>query len=279
MNRRSAKRCRTSPGSRSAGTRKGPICLVVAIVSIGSHSPVSAQELVSRDAPRAAVVLSGTNLVLASIVFAPLLLMEPLEEFDASLSPATVGRAPDLRDFGRAWGEPLVGLALTGGTTLVGSMIDNNDVKQFGIMSFKALALAEAMALSLKIAVGRSRPYRGTDPDLLQPFAFDRDRFSFPSGHTAHAFALATVLSRRFGSSHRWVPYMTYGLASTTAVSRVLERKHWATDVVAGAAVGILAGRLVGMNSDSQGDGLVRQVSLGPNGGGGVGFGMTLGVN
>ena len=223
--------------------------------------------------------LVGHDLILASIVFAPLLLMEPLEEFDAALSPETVGTHPALRDFGRTLGEPLVGVALAGGMVVVGSMIDNDDVKHVGVLSLKALVLAEATALTLKIAVGRSRPYRGTDPDLIQPFVFDRDRFSFPSGHTAHAFALATVLSRRFGSSHRWVPYMTYGLASTTAVSRVLERKHWATDVLAGAAVGILAGRLVGIGPGSDSEGLLGRVSLAPMPDGGVGLGMTLGVN
>jgi len=180
--------------------------------------------------------------------------MEPLEEIDESLSPATIGSLPALRDFGRTLGEPLVGLALTGGTSLVGAMIDSDEVQELGISSLKALALAEAVALPLKIAVGRSRPYRGTDPDLIQPFVFDRYRFSFPSGHTAHAFALATVLSRRYGDSHGWLPFVTYGLASTIAVSRVLEREHWATDVVAGAAVGILAGRLVSGVSEQAGE-------------------------
>ncbi len=134
-------------------------------------------------------------------------------------------------------------------------MIDNDEVRSLGVSSLKALALAEVAALTLKIAVGRSRPYRGTDPDMIRSFAFDRDQFFFPSGHTAHAFALATVLSRRYGDSHGWIPFVTYVLASTTAVSRVLEWKHWATDVVAGAAVGILAGRLVGGSWGRRGKG------------------------
>jgi membrane-associated phospholipid phosphatase len=220
--------------------------LTCTVLSISFGDAICAQDVRQVDVPEGAVVLSKTNLVLASIIFVPLLFMEPLEELDESLSPATVGSPPALRDFGRMPGEPLVGLALTGGTTLVGAMIDNDEVRSLGVSSLKALALAEVAALTLKIAVGRSRPYRGTDPDMIRPFVFDRDQFSFPSGHTAHAFALATVLSRRYGDSHGWIPFVTYVLASTMAVSPVLERKHWATDVVAGAAVGILAGRLVG---------------------------------
>ena len=72
---------------------------------------------------------------------------------------------------------------------------------------------------------------------------------------------------------------MTYGLASTAVVSRVLEREHWATDVVAGAAVGILAGRLVGGGLGEAGEGLVREISLGPTLEGEFGLGMSLGVN
>ena len=178
------------------------LCLACTILTTSLSAGLSAQDIQKVDVSKGAVVFSRTNLILASIVFAPLLVMERLEEIDESLSPATIGSLPALRDFGRALGYPLVGLALTGGTALVGAMIDSDEVQELGISSLKALALAEAAALTLKIAVGRSRPYRGTDSDFIQPFVFDRDGFSFPSGHTAHAFALATVLSRRYGDSH-----------------------------------------------------------------------------
>ena len=254
------------------------VWVTLGMIAAGAGAGLPGQDVVPSDRSLETPVWSSTNLILASLVFAPLMFIDPLEEFDQSLTPATVGAVPPVRRVGRTLGEPLVGLALAGGATLVGSMIDNDDVRQVGIMSLKALVVAEAVTLTLKVAVGRSRPYVASDPGRLHPFAFNRDHFSFPSGHTAHAFSMATVVARHFGADHRWVPYVSYGLATTTAVSRVLERKHWPTDVLAGAAVGILAGRLVG-TSGSENDTLVQGVVLGPTPGGGFGISMTLGVN
>lgn len=222
--------------------------------------------------------MSGTNLVLASMVLAPLVFLRPLGEIDEGLSPESIRGPAVLRHVGRNLGEPVGGLALAAGMALAGSLTDNDDLRQIGVMSLKALVAAEAAVVTLKIVVGRSRPYLGTDPDRLDPFVFDRDRFSFPSGHTAGAFAVATVLARRFGPRYGWVPYLGYSLAATTGVSRVLERQHWATDVLAGAAVGLLAGRLVGLAPGSNEEGLVRRTSLGPTLGDGVGLSLKLAV-
>ena len=64
---------------------------------------------------------------------------------------------------------------------------------------------------------------------------------SFPSGHSVTSFALAYVLSRAYP---RW-SLIFYGLASLVALSRVYLAKHFASDVVAGAAIGLLAGWIV----------------------------------
>lgn len=61
---------------------------------------------------------------------------------------------------------------------------------------------------------------------------------SFPSGHSVTAFALAFVLSRAYPR----YAFLFYGLASLVALSRVYLAKHFPSDVVAGAAIGILAG-------------------------------------
>ncbi|MBZ0168303.1 undecaprenyl pyrophosphate phosphatase [Candidatus Methylomirabilis lanthanidiphila] len=64
---------------------------------------------------------------------------------------------------------------------------------------------------------------------------------SFPSGHAVTAFALAFVLARAYP---RYM-LLFYGLAGLVALSRVYLAKHFPSDVVAGAAVGILAGWIV----------------------------------
>lgn len=59
----------------------------------------------------------------------------------------------------------------------------------------------------------------------------------FPSGHTIAAFSVATVIARRYGKTHRWVPYLAYGLAATIGFSRVTTLAHFPSDVFLGAAL------------------------------------------
>lgn len=71
----------------------------------------------------------------------------------------------------------------------------------------------------------------------------DGSHYSFPSGHTANAFAGATLLSVEYGRNYRWVPYAAYTVASGVGVMRMLNNKHYISDVLFGAGLGILSMR------------------------------------
>jgi len=60
---------------------------------------------------------------------------------------------------------------------------------------------------------------------------------SFPSGHAAAAFSIATVMARRYGK-HKWVPWVSYGVAGLISFSRVPDMAHFPSDVFLGAALG-----------------------------------------
>lgn len=60
---------------------------------------------------------------------------------------------------------------------------------------------------------------------------------SFPSGHAAAAFSIATVMARRYGD-HKWVPWVAYGVAGLISFSRVPDMAHFPSDVFLGAALG-----------------------------------------
>lgn len=68
---------------------------------------------------------------------------------------------------------------------------------------------------------------------------------SFPSGHTATAFVAAEFLHQEYKGQSVWISVGGYAAASLIGVSRVLNDKHWISDVVAGAGIGILSTRLV----------------------------------
>lgn len=69
----------------------------------------------------------------------------------------------------------------------------------------------------------------------------DGSAFSFPSGHTANAFAGATMLSMEYGEQYRWVPYVSYGVATGVGLMRMANNKHYISDVLFGAGLGILS--------------------------------------
>ncbi len=69
-------------------------------------------------------------------------------------------------------------------------------------------------------------------------------RYSFPSGHTATAFAGATSMTIEYGKDNPWIPYAAYGVAAGVGALRVAHNKHYVSDVLVGAAVGILSTKI-----------------------------------
>ena len=68
---------------------------------------------------------------------------------------------------------------------------------------------------------------------------------SFPSGHTAQAFMTATLLHKEFGQTNVWYSVGAYTVATSVGVLRVLNNRHWISDVLVGAGIGILSTNLV----------------------------------
>ena len=94
----------------------------------------------------------------------------------------------------------------------------------------------------VKIIMGRVRPADSPDDNLsFNPFTFKDN--SFPSGHTTLAFALATSFGREIKG--KWDDALFYSLASVTAYARMHDDRHWFSDVVFGAGLGILSARFI----------------------------------
>lgn len=68
---------------------------------------------------------------------------------------------------------------------------------------------------------------------------------SFPSGHTTFAFTNATVLYSEFEDTSPVLAYSGYAFATTTGAFRMINNKHWLSDVLVGAGVGILVTKMV----------------------------------
>lgn len=96
------------------------------------------------------------------------------------------------------------------------------------VNSATSFVITTGMTWSLKKVIDDTRP------DLT-------DSDAFPSGHSAFAFAGATVLHKEYGRVSPWISVAGYAVATATAVDRVCRNRHNWDDVVAGAAIGILS--------------------------------------
>lgn len=112
------------------------------------------------------------------------------------------------------------------------------------LLAGEAVADVEIVTEILKPAVARWRPSSlPPNANFADTFAEGGSRFSsahnsFPSGHSMIAFAVATVVSRRYGRQHRWVPILAYGAAAAIGFSRLSLSSHYTSDVFVGAVLG-----------------------------------------
>jgi len=135
---------------------------------------------------------------------------------------------------GQVIGNSLFILGVSGTTYVVGRAKHLDRVQHLAMDEIEAQILAEGLVFGIKESERRERP--------VNTEGTSASGFSFPSGHAASTFAAATVLQQHLGYK-AGIP--TYLVASYVAMSRLHENVHFASDVVFGAAVGIIVGRSV----------------------------------
>ena len=97
---------------------------------------------------------------------------------------------------------------------------------------FASVAIMNLIARPTKHIIKRERP---------DGRAFN----SYPSGHTATAFMAAQMLHKEYGETlSPWISVAGYGIAATTGIFRVIANRHWCSDVLGGAAIGIFSTEL-----------------------------------
>ncbi len=170
-----------------------------------------------------------------------------------------------------------------GGLYAFGRVMGHKDVADLGWHGTEAVLLSSGVTGMLKGILGRARPDFVADTNP-RDFQFGRGfgksaRQSFPSGHTTTAFAAAAAVTseaRRMWPKSVWfVAPAMYGGATLVGLSRMYHNRHWASDVVLGAAVGTFSGlkvvRYSHAHPDNRIDRMILSASVMPDGrGGGV---------
>lgn len=152
-------------------------------------------------------------------------------------------------------------IPIVAGSYFLGVVLKDGKLKQVGLLSVAAGLAAQIVTEGFKVGFSRKRPVADAGP-----YAFwEKGNKSFFSGHTVGAFSLATVIAETY-KDNKIVPYVAYGLATLTAYSRMHDRKHWATDVLAGAIMGhlITKATIRLINSDSSAGGFQIYPSINP---------------
>ena len=123
-----------------------------------------------------------------------------------------------------------------------------SNLGRFAVSSALAYGIMAGIVNPIKYGAKEMRPDGST-------------RNSFPSGHTATAFVSATILHKEYGLTRSpWYSIAGYGVATATGVMRVLNNRHWVSDVLSGAGIGIFSTELAYGISDIifKGHGLKR---------------------
>lgn len=146
------------------------------------------------------------------------------------------------------FGSGLYSLPLAGGLFVAGAVMKQPYDKEMAGLMLKAFVSGAGIATATKFISGRERPgdNSGANAPVFEgPGSGFNDNGSFVSRHSCIAFSMATVLSRGYSDQRPWVPVVAYTVATLVAVSRTYENKHWASDAVAGAALGYVSGRFL----------------------------------
>jgi len=120
---------------------------------------------------------------------------------------------------------------------IAGFAKDDNEIIRNACMMAAGTAVSYGIALGLKYAVKRDRPFITYPGDFADKTGHDySDSYSFPSGHSTTAFATATALTLEYPKWYVIVP--SYAYAGTVAYSRMHLGVHYPSDVLAGAFIG-----------------------------------------
>lgn len=146
--------------------------------------------------------------------------------------------------FGKQFGEIKTVVPVLGVAYLYGRNQQNDKLANTALYGLESVAISGVVTEMLKLSGHRHRPNTGDSSHSWDgPGMSDANR-SFPSGHTSTAFAVATVLATEYHDKNL-VPQVSYGLAGLTALSRINDNEHWASDVFVGAAIGYYTAKTV----------------------------------
>ncbi len=156
---------------------------------------------------------------------------------------AAKGNLNGVMSFFRGYGDAKYAAGGSAAVYLTGLATGSETIHRVGKELLQTLVYSGFVTTSLKVILGRSRPFKNEGAFSFDPFKIDDEFISLPSGHTTIAFALSSVLAAEIDNTYASIGL--YTLASLTGFSRMYDNKHWLSDVFLGAAIGTSTGYFV----------------------------------
>jgi membrane-associated phospholipid phosphatase len=187
-----------------------------------------------------------------------------------------------VNDFRRA--SNLTGIyipvAAAGTALFAGTIRHDEHLRETGALAMTAMADTQLLTSFLKFASDRTRPQANGLTSQSGSFwaeGHSSSADSFPSGHTANAFAVAHVIADEYPG---WkVKLAVYGLAAATGFERIQGREHFPSDVLVGGAIGYLVGGYIFDHHSSRSKTHVAFAPMVGRGGAGVSLRISRGEN
>jgi membrane-associated phospholipid phosphatase len=150
-----------------------------------------------------------------------------------SNTPSTLTQYKHISDYGAySMGGGAAGLYF------LGLMSHNEHQRETGFLSGEAAIDAFIAVEAIKYATGRERPYQDGAAGT-----FRKGGSSFPSEHSAGAWAIAGIVAHEYPSP--FMKFLSYGMATMVTATRVTAKQHFPSDVLIGAAIGYLTSEYV----------------------------------
>ncbi len=226
----------TDTGTRKASVGKSTIGYPEMLWKDTKHVLTSPKRWKGEDWEQIGLAAAGIVGVIAFVDRPVQDFMRRIAPDDDQLSPNDSRFLHEVERFGRMYS-----LGLLGGFYVAGTLNEDDTAIAVAQDGLTATIIASGIITTTgKIITGRARPRKDLGHTHFNPFGGDH---SFPSGHTTHAFAIASVIANHYDET--WVSYASYTVASLVGVARSYHGGHYSSDILTGAMIGTLVGKNV----------------------------------
>jgi membrane-associated phospholipid phosphatase len=226
-----------------------PVRLVLALLLVST--PLRAQ-LVDTASRGDKTFLTKRDLAISALALGTTALLSVWDDDIAKASQESRYKTSGLTTFANRASKVNETTLTAGGIIIygIGRLTKSKATADIALHATESVVLASVASQLIRGPLGRTRPWVTADTSQYDFHAFkgfgNFDNRAFPSIHTSSSLAVATVLTlethRRHPGATPFVAPLLYGAAALPGLARIQLNQHWASDIFAGAFMGILAG-------------------------------------